>query len=278
MNDEKQANDLPATEETTLSTKQITGEAYNERDQELIHQLMESRLSQKEELEYDPLEDYEVPPRTQFSMLAKPAVTIKKNQLSFNMACIRLFSGIMHVLPILSRKRRRLSLIPLADEEPSSVQWARQKDDKWVNRPITSNEFLDNIFAIMHWNKSYRYKVLGHIANSPRGLILVFDLDEAITYTGTSHDVVDEKTGEIKQKKDVFFPKQYKNRIGIPYSDYVIGQQMSLFEDFEDIILPTRTYDEISDEDIIGEPQQISEAGIVIGESEGTNERQDGET
>ena len=252
----------------TTKEKQLPGESYNSRDQELIQQLIKSRLSQKEELEYDPLEDYEIPPRTQFSMLSKPAVVIRRKQLTFNSSCIRLFSGVAHILPMASQKRHRLCIAPLSEEEQASVQWAREKAGKWINKPITSNGFLDNIFTFMQWNPKYRYKALGHITNSPRGLVLAFDLDDAIFYTGHTSEIIDEKTGKIRQKKDVFFPMQYKNRIGTPYNDYMQRRQMDAFEDFEDmIILPTKTYDDAEEHDmIVGEPQAISQESEVSNE------------
>ena len=40
----------------------------------------------KEELEYEKFDGYELPPRTQFSMLNKPAVSIKYSVMKFNMA------------------------------------------------------------------------------------------------------------------------------------------------------------------------------------------------
>lgn len=234
------------------------GESYNDRDQELINELIKSRLSQKEELEYDPLEDYEVPPRTQFSMLSKPAVVIKRGQMTFSSSCIRLFTGVTHILPMLSVKRQRLCIVPLTEEEPSSVIWAKKKDNKWSNRPITSNEFIQNLFALMHWNPHYRYKVLGHVANSPQGLVLVFDMSDAIFYTGRKKEVVDEITGAVKKKQDVFFPKQYKNRIGTPYSDYMTRHQMNQYEDLSDMILPIKTYDDAPDYEQPDEEPQIS--------------------
>ena len=258
-------------EVTKADEKQIVGESYSSRDQELIQQLIQSRLSQKEELEYDPLDDYEVPPRTQFSMLSKPAVVIRRKQLTFSASSIRLFKGVVHILPMASRKRHRLCVVPLSEEEQRSVQWARQKDEKWINKPITSDGFIENIFAFMQWNPKYRYKALGHITNSPRGLVLAFDLDDAIFYTGQTTDFLDEKTGTIRKKKDVFFPKQYKNRIGTPYNDYMNRRQMDLFEDFEDmVILPTKTYDDAVDKDaaeddlIVGEPQTFSQESEAV--------------
>lgn len=212
------------------------GTAYNLQEQELIHQLMKSRLAQKEELVYEDLDSYEVPPRTQFSMLTKPAVSIKYKQLSFSMASIRLFMGIVHVLPILSPDRKRLAIIPLSEEESSSVEWSRQKKDgTWANKAITSLEFVEKIYALMNWKRDCRYKILGRVANSERGLILVFDLSEAIMFTRNNAEYVDPDTGVTKKKKIVYYPDEYKGRIGKSYKDYVEYQQTSLFDHYEDL-------------------------------------------
>ena len=79
---------------------------------------------------------------------------------------IRLFEGIKYVLPILHPNKKRLALIMCPEEDSASVEWARQKDENWVNKDITSLEFVENIFKLMNWNRECRYKVLGRVANS----------------------------------------------------------------------------------------------------------------
>ena len=101
---------------------------YSRQEQELIRQLMEARLANHESLEYEVFDDYEVPLSSKLPMLTKPAVSIKYRKMTFSMASIRLFAGVQYVLPILNRKKQRLSIIPLADEESSSVMWARQRE------------------------------------------------------------------------------------------------------------------------------------------------------
>lgn len=77
-------------------------------------------------------EGYELPPRTQFSMLKKPAVSIKYGQLTFNMAAIRLFEGVKHVLTVVNTEKKRLAVVHCAEEESASVEWARvNKQGKW---------------------------------------------------------------------------------------------------------------------------------------------------
>ena len=200
------------------------------REISLIRELAQIRKEHKRELEYEKFDGYELPPRTQFSMLNKPAVSIKYGVMKFNMACIRLFEGIKYVLPILHPNKKRLALIMCPEEDSASVEWARRKDENWVNKDITSLEFVENIFRLMNWNRECRYKVLGRVANSDQGLVMLFDLEEAIMFTPQPQEFTDPMTGEVKKKQVKFFPDIYKGRIGRSYNDYVATHQMSMFE------------------------------------------------
>ena len=148
------------------------------------------------------------------------------------MACIRLFEGIKYVLPILHPNKKRLALIMCPEEDSASVEWARQKGENWVNKDITSLEFVENIFRLMNWNRECRYKVLGRVANSDQGLCMLFDLEEAIMFTPKPQEYADPLTGEMKKKQMKFFPDTYRNRIGKSYNDYIADHQMNMFEDF----------------------------------------------
>ena len=128
--------------------------------------------------------------------------------------------------------KKRLALIMCPEEDSASVEWARQKDANWVNKDITSLEFVENIFKLMNWNRECRYKVLGRVANSDQGLCMLFDLEEAIMFTPKPQEYTDPLTGEMKKKQIKFFPDVYKDRIGKSYNDYIAGHQMNLFEDF----------------------------------------------
>ena len=170
-----------------------------QREQALIQELIKTKQEQKQELEFESFEGYELPPRTQFSMLKKPAVSIKYGKMTFNMACIRLFEGIQYILPLVNIAKKRLAVAMCVEEESASVEWARfKKNEVWVNKDITSVDFIEKIYQAMGWRRECRYKVLGRVANSDRGLILVFDLDEAIMFTPMKEEYEDPKTGERK--------------------------------------------------------------------------------
>lgn len=128
--------------------------------------------------------------------------------------------------------KKRLALIMCPEEDSASVEWARQKGENWVNKDITSLEFVENIFRLMNWNRECRYKVLGRVANSDQGLCMLFDLEEAIMFTPKPQEYADPLTGEMKKKQMKFFPDTYRNRIGKSYNDYIADHQMNMFEDF----------------------------------------------
>ena len=86
---------------------------------------------------------------------------------------------------------------------------------------------------------------MGRVSNSERGLILVFDLDEAILFT-TPEEYVDRKTGEVKKRQIKYYPDEYKERIGKSYKDYLEKYQMSMFEqlsDYEEEPAPQPTFE-----------------------------------
>ena len=218
-----------------MKNVQNLGQVLTSKDIDTLQQLIHSIAGDKIDAVYEDLDGYEVPPATQFSMLKKPAVTIKDGHMTFNMACIRLFENIQFVLPVVNEKRHRLAVIPCKEEEMSAIDWARKRsDDTWTNRTITNRDLVSKIGVFMQWNKDSRYKVLGEVRLSSRGPILVFDLDEAVMFSKQEVECLDESTGEITvKKKDIkYYPDKYMGRIGMSYSDYAEARQLSFFEDF----------------------------------------------
>ena len=87
---------------------------------------------------------------------------------------------------------------------------------------------------MMGWDKNTRYKVLGRVTDSSEGLILVFDLDEAIKFDALPEEYFDVKTGTTKKRRKVYYPEKYRNRIGNYYNDYIAAEQISMFENLDE--------------------------------------------
>ena len=218
---------LGATDSSTVSDQT---EGYTPKEQELIRQLVQERLGKKNAIEFESLDDYVVPPKMFFSMIKKPAVSIRANRLEFSMSAIRLFEGVQHILPMLSERKKRMVVAICAEEELSSIEWARLKKDKWVNRSISCPEYVQNIYKMMGWNKNCRYKVYGHLSNSERGLVLVFDLASAVMFDPLPEEYFDKRSGKMKKRINKYYPDEIRMKLGRSYSDYEATQRMSSFE------------------------------------------------
>lgn len=222
--------------ENNTALKQEKNSNMSEKEFLLIQALIKEKIEKNEELEFEKFDGYELPPSTQFSMLKKPTVTIKYGKIRFNMAAIKLFSGIKYILPMLHGDKKRLAAVPCLEEKDSSVEWARirKKDNAWVNKDISSVDFVNKIFNIMGWKKDCRYKIIGRIADSERGLILIFDLEEAIRFEPAKKEVVNPLTGKTSIVNEKYYPDKYKDRIGKSYNDYAASELNSSYEDLMD--------------------------------------------
>lgn len=227
---------------------------FTAREFELIQELVKTKLEKDIPLEYESFEGYEVPPRTQFSMLNKPAVSIKFGQITFNMACIRLFEGVEYILPMINAEKKRFVVAMCKEEETSAVPWAKKKNGKWTNKNISAPDFVEDFFKIMGWNRKARYKVLAQVVMSDRGLMLRFDLTEAIMFAEKPDEYVDPKTGQTKKRQIKYYPEQYKDRYGKTYSDYIASHPADEFESFDNYVPmrpggePVRTLLDIAEE------------------------------
>lgn len=106
----------------------------------------------------------------------------------------------------------------------------RLKKDKWVNRSISCPEYVQSIYKMMNWNKECRYKIYGRLANSERGLVLVFDLASAVMFDPLPEEYFDKHTGKMKKRIVKYYPDEIRMKLGRSYSDYEALQQRSSFE------------------------------------------------
>ena len=131
---------------------------------------------------------------------------------------------------MLSENKKRMVVAICAEEEISSIEWARLKKDKWVKRSISCPEYVQRIYKMMNWNKDCRYKVYGRLANSERGLVLVFDLASAVMFDPLPEEYFDKHTGKMKKRIVKYYPDEIRMKLGRSYSDYEALQQRSSFE------------------------------------------------
>ena len=264
---------------TNITEDKVDG--YSPKEQELIRQLVQERLGKKNAIEFESLDDYVVPPKMFFSMIKKPAVSIRANRMEFSMSAIRLFEGVQHVLPMLSANKKRMVVAICAEEEISSIEWARKKADKWVNRSISCPEYVQSIYKMMDWNADCRYKIYGRLANSERGLVLIFDLSSAVMFDPLPEEYFDKRSGQMKKRINKYYPDEIRMKLGRSYSDYEALQRKSSFEslsgymDTSGDIVPATVTDEMAESISYQEQERKRETlmGSIIGNGGENNGR-----
>lgn len=203
-----------------------------ENENTILQEQVKKPLSDNDGIQFESLTDYELPPRTQFAVQNKPAVTLRGNKMQFSMSAVRLFKDCRYIIPMINPKTKRLSIIPCTEEEGATVEWSRiqAKTGKFQSKQITSEEFFRKIFEFMGWRQDCRYKIIGRLALSEHGKILVFDLEEAIMHAPKKQQVVDPISGKIKMKEMKYYPERYKTCFGRTYSDYIATKEQDDFE------------------------------------------------
>ena len=120
------------------------------------------------------------------------------------------------------------------DLRPSTIELSGMETGlfnvKWVNRSITCPEYAQNIYQMMEWKKDCRYKVYGRLANSERGLVLVFDLGSAVMFDPLPEEYFDKRSGKMKKRINKYYPDEIRMKLGRSYSDYEATQRRSSFE------------------------------------------------
>ena len=203
---------------------------FSPKEQELIRQLVKERLGKKNAIGFESLAEYYVPPEVYFARIKTPAVTIRANRLEFSMSSVRLFEGVQYILPMLNDRKQRMTVAICAEEELSSMEWARVKKGKWVNRSVTCPEYAQSIYRMMGWDSSCRFKAYAHLSNSERGLVLVYELANAVMYGPLPEEYFDKRTGKMKKRRVKYYPDEIHMKLGRSYSDYVAAQRSASFE------------------------------------------------
>lgn len=72
----------------------------------------------------------------------------------------------------------------------------------------------------MNWNKECRYKIYGRLANSERGLVLVFDLASAVMFDPLPEEYFDKHTGKMKKRIVKYYPDEIRMKLGRSYKSY----------------------------------------------------------
>lgn len=138
------------------------------------------------------------------------------------MACLRHFPGVTHIQLLIHPEQKRLIIRPCGKDAPDSLRWANGGGEKELrNRDMRYQIFAAKLFDLMHWEKQYRYKMLGKPAACDSEVLFLFKLTdfELFVTTGT-------------RKNRSYLPEDWRNYFGTPVEQHEEAYKIDLADGY----------------------------------------------
>ena len=84
---------------------------------------------------------YQIARREMFAHLREPAVTIRKDSITFNTACINGLEDVVYIQILVNSEDHRLAIRECDENDQDAIRWCIAKPDKRKTRKITSKPF-----------------------------------------------------------------------------------------------------------------------------------------
>ncbi len=196
-------------------------EAYDERAEEI-----------EKNFSYD---GYQIVRRELFAHLREPALTIRKDSIAFNMACIEGLEDTVYINVMINEDEKRVAIRRCEENDLESVRWCVAKGEKRKSRNV-KGDFSKAIYKIMQWSEGCRYKVLGHKICHEGVTLYVFELERYEKFKErrkrtpqeklerakvmTPEEIAEEDRRERKESMIPFSPYDAENTFGLPVDQY----------------------------------------------------------
>ena len=194
---------------------------------------------------------YQTVRRELFAHLREPQMTIRKDSITFNTACIEGLEDTVYIQFLVNQDQKRLVIKKCEKDDRDSLRWCIQKNDKRKSRKITGRQFCNMIYKMMSWDNLCRYKILGHRIDYQGETLYVFELDDAEIFRErpkrtkaeleklreemTPEELEAMKQREAKASRTPFYPgdldtygvpvEKHEDRVSLQSLDGFAGQQ-----------------------------------------------------
>lgn len=128
----------------------------------------------EKELSYD---GYQVVRKELFAHLRDPAITIRKDSVTFNTACINGMEDVVYIHMMFNKELKRIVVEGCDENDKDALRWCVAKPDKRKSRKMMGRPFSELIYREMGWEEGCRYKILGYRIQFEGKTLYVFDLN-----------------------------------------------------------------------------------------------------
>ena len=119
---------------------------------------------------------YQIVRKELFAHLRDPAITIRKDSVTFNTACIEGLEDVVYIHMMFNRELKRIVVEGCDENEKDALRWCIAKPDKRKSRKMVGRPFSELVYREMGWDENCRYKILGYRIQFEGKTLYVFDL------------------------------------------------------------------------------------------------------
>lgn len=167
------------------------------------------------------LTGFQVTSAMYFAHIKEPTLTMWKNRLKFNMACLRRFPNVTHIQLLIHPTQKRLIIRPCDPDAPDSLRWAKGGGEKELsNRDLMCKIFAAKVFDLMDWEEQYHYRLMGKPAVYKNEMLFLFKLAEFQFYLNGG------------KKKGPYLPGDWRDYFGIPVEKHEESYKIDLADGY----------------------------------------------
>ena len=150
-------------------------------EEQKLDELQKEELSAREqrtaELEQSfSYDGYQIVRKELFAHLRDPAITIRKDSVTFNTACIEGLEDVVYIHMMFNRELKRIVVEGCDENDKDALRWCIAKPDKRKSRKMVGKPFSELVYREMGWDENCRYKILGYRIQFEGKTLYVFDL------------------------------------------------------------------------------------------------------
>ena len=144
---------------------------------ELSKEELSAREQRTAELEQSfSYDGYQIVRKELFAHLRDPAITIRKDSVTFNTACIEGLEDVVYIHMMFNRELKRIVVEGCDENDKDALRWCIAKPDKRKSRKMVGKPFSELVYREMGWDENCRYKILGYRIQFEGKTLYVFDL------------------------------------------------------------------------------------------------------
>ena len=196
------------------------------------------RDAKAEELEstfsYD---GYQVVRKELFAHLRDPAIVIRKDSITFNIACISGLEDVVYVHVMFNSDLKRIVVRGCDENDKEALRWCIAKPDKRKSRKMSCKPFSELVYNEMGWDSDCRYKILGYRINFEGETLYVFDLlVPEIFHEGQKRKKGEsapqsEETKPVNTRKG-FYPDDIAGTFGVPVEEHLKESEVTQIDGY----------------------------------------------